>query len=97
MTDDHSTSMSTHLEHHQSKKCARASLRAKPSWKTDWNSHSSSMNPSTSLGVRSNVGRAKASPSVRQAGNIRGLLVNDEGCRRNISERLLSCQIEASL
>src|SRR6266487_3758492 len=33
------------------------------------------MNPSTSLGTRSNVGMAKPSPPVRQAGNIWRLLV----------------------
>src|SRR5215510_4821522 len=32
------------------------------------------MNPSTSLGTKSNVGKEKPSPSVRQAGSIRGLL-----------------------
>src|SRR5215470_11482849 len=43
------------------------------------------MNPSTSLGTTSNVGMAKPSPSVRQAGNIRGLLVIRGGCRRSVS------------
>src|SRR5262249_14304116 len=38
-------------------------------------SHSSSINPSTSLGTTSNVGRANPSSAVRQAGNIQGLLV----------------------
>src|SRR5215475_10800435 len=32
------------------------------------------MNPPTSLGTKSNVGKEKPSPSVRQAGSIRGLL-----------------------
>jgi hypothetical protein len=43
-------------------------------WQADWNSHSSSMKPATSLGSKSNVGRENPSPSVRHAGNIRCLL-----------------------
>src|SRR5215813_10543618 len=42
------------------------------------------MNPSTSLGTRSNVGMAKPSPPVRQAGNIRRLLVIHGVCRRSL-------------
>src|SRR5262249_25640445 len=67
-----------------SKKCTRGSLRVKQSCKADWNSHNSSMKPSTSLGTRSKVGMVKPSPLVRQAGNIRGLLRIHEICRRNI-------------
>src|SRR5262249_40143397 len=42
------------------------------------------MNPSTSLGTRSNVGMAKPSPPVRQAGNIGRLLVIHGVCRRSV-------------
>src|SRR5262244_2550994 len=42
------------------------------------------MNPSTSLGTRSNVGMAKPSPPVRQAGNIGRLLVIHRVCRRSV-------------
>src|SRR5215471_4313243 len=42
------------------------------------------MNPSTSLGTRSNVGMAKPSPPVRQAGNIWRLLVIHRVCRRSV-------------
>src|SRR5262249_10972077 len=42
------------------------------------------MNPSTSLGTRSNVGMAKPSPLVRQAGNIGRLLVIHGVCRRSV-------------
>src|SRR2546427_5137165 len=42
------------------------------------------MNPSTSLGTRSNVGIAKPSPPVRQAGNIWCLLVIREVYRRSV-------------
>src|SRR5215467_1723744 len=50
----------------------------------DWNAHSASINPSTSLGTRSNVGMAKPSPPVRQAGNIGRLLVIHGVCRRSV-------------
>src|SRR5205807_4279370 len=42
------------------------------------------MNPSTSLGTRSNVGMAKPSPPVRQAGNIWCLLEIHGVCRRSV-------------
>src|SRR2546428_2711078 len=42
------------------------------------------MNPSTSLGTRSNVGMAKPSPPVRQAGNIGSLLMIRGVCRRKV-------------
>src|SRR3989442_10796830 len=42
------------------------------------------MNPSTSLGTRSNVGMAKPSPAVRQTGNIWHLLVIRGVCRRSL-------------
>src|SRR5262249_22414158 len=42
------------------------------------------MKPSTSLGTRSNVGMAKPSPAVRQAGNIWHLLVIRRVCRRSL-------------
>src|SRR5262245_44362213 len=42
------------------------------------------MNPSTSRGTRSNVGMAKPSPPVRQAGNIGRLLVIHGVCRRSV-------------
>src|SRR5215471_2361204 len=42
------------------------------------------MNPSTSLGTRSNVGMAKSSPPVRQAGNIWYLLEIHGVCRRSV-------------
>src|SRR6266446_6062040 len=42
------------------------------------------MNPSTSLGTRSNVGIAKPLPPVRQAGNIWCLLVIREVYRRSV-------------
>src|SRR5215510_12220853 len=45
------------------------------------------MNPSTSLGTRSNVGMAKPSPPVRQAGNIGRLLVIHGVCRRSVPSR----------
>src|SRR5215470_17270097 len=57
-----------------SKKCARASLRAQPSWKMLWNSCSSSMKPSTSLTCTSKGGITNGSSAVRQRGNISGLL-----------------------
>src|SRR5262249_25614881 len=43
------------------------------------------MNPSTSLGTTSNGGMVNPSPSVRQAGNIRGLLLLSGVCRRSVS------------
>src|SRR5438128_10733374 len=42
------------------------------------------MNPSTSLGTRSNVGMAKPSPPVRQAGNIGRRLMIRGVCRRKV-------------
>src|SRR5262245_37698690 len=45
------------------------------------------MKPSTSLGTRSNVGMAKPSPPVRQAGNIGRLLVIHGVCRRSVPSR----------
>src|SRR5215471_7687741 len=42
------------------------------------------MNPSTSLGTRSNVGMAKPSPLVRQAGSIGCLLMIYGVCRRSV-------------
>src|SRR5215813_4820964 len=45
------------------------------------------MNPSTSLGTTSNVGMAKPSPAVRQAGNIRSLLGIYGVCRRSVLRR----------
>src|SRR6266567_5253696 len=42
------------------------------------------MNPSTSLDTRSNVGMAKPSPPVRQAGNIWCLLEIHGVCRRSV-------------
>src|SRR6266436_2455867 len=57
------------------KKCSRGSLRAKHPRNWSWNAWSSSRNPSTSHGVRSNCGRENPSSSVRCAGNICCLLV----------------------
>src|SRR5712691_3846928 len=57
------------------KKCSRGSLRAKHPRNWSWNAWSSSRNPSTSRGVRSNCGMENTSPSVRCAGNIFCLLV----------------------
>src|SRR6266481_3474815 len=54
---------------------AMGSLRAKHPWNWSWNAWSSSRNPSTSRGVRSNCGMENTSPSVRCAGNIFCLLV----------------------
>src|SRR5215468_10008341 len=42
------------------------------------------MKPSTSLGSTSNVGMVNSSPSVRQTGNIRGLLLLSAVCRNNV-------------
>src|SRR5215831_17830373 len=42
------------------------------------------MNPSTSLGTRSNAGIANPSPAVRQAGNIRSLLMIRGVYRRSL-------------
>src|SRR5438552_2853619 len=42
------------------------------------------MKPSTSLGTKSNVGMEKPAPSVRQAGNIRVLLVMCGVCRSSV-------------
>src|SRR5438552_588999 len=57
------------------KKCSRGSLREKHPRHWSWNAWSSSRNPSTSHGVRSNCGRENPSSSVRCAGNICCLLV----------------------
>src|SRR5712691_9032839 len=57
------------------KKGSRGSLRAKHPRHWSWNAWSSSRNPSTSRGVRSNCGMENTSPSVRCAGNIFCLLV----------------------
>src|SRR5713101_3389663 len=57
------------------KKGSRGSLRAKHPRNWSWKAWSSSRNPSTSRGVRSNCGMENTSPSVRCAGNIFCLLV----------------------
>src|SRR6266496_1479839 len=48
------------------------------------------MKPSTSLGTTSNVGMENPSPSVRQTGNMRCLLVICGVCRSSVSRE---CQV----